>query len=196
LQSFEGNQKYAKYAMDTQERKEIINDKSSNINKEDIDQTINDFIQAIKAKDIDYFEKVSDLEDSNIYEHLKNAFELDDGYFIGQDILKYYNALHEHKFEKKHQLMERLKQIDSMFSQEVKTLKILTSEKKEEVLFKAYKTTKDTGNKELYKINGYTLAKDIRIPYGAIVISSQDNLSKFNHDDLEHAIEINKKYKK
>lgn len=195
LQSFEGNQEHTKYAMDTKDRKSISNDKSFNIDKEDIDQKINDFIQAIKAKDIDYFEKLRELEDGSIYEHLKNAFELDDGYFIGQDILHYYNALHEHKSQNKRQLMERLKEKNSMFSQEVKTLKILTSEKKEEVLFQAYKTTKDTGNKELYKINGYKMAKDITVPYGAIIISSQDNIRKYNHPDLDNAIKIHKEHK-
>ena len=92
-------------------------------------------------------------------------------------------------------LMDRLKAKDNMFLQEVKTLKILTSDGKEEVLFQAYKTSKETGNKELYKINDYVIAKDITIPYGAVITTSQDNIEKYYHDDLKNAIKINKEYK-
>ena len=91
--------------------------------------------------------------------------------------------------------MDKLKEKDDMFSQEVKTLKILTAEQKEEILFQAYKTSSETKYKELYKINGYTLAKDINISYGSIIISSQDNIKKYNHDDLENALELHKEYK-
>ena len=91
--------------------------------------------------------------------------------------------------------MDKLKVKDNMFLQEVKTLKILTSDKKEEVLFQAYKTSKETGNKELYKINDYVIAKDIEIPYGTVITTSQDNIKKYHHSDLENAIKINKEYK-
>lgn len=195
LQSFKGSHEFTKYAMDTNERKEISGNKTSNINKEDVEKDIDDFIQAIKDKNIEYFEKVKELEDGVIYNRLKNAFEYEDGYFIGQDLLHYYNATHEQKFENKKQLTDKLKEKDEMFTQEVKTLKILTSEQKEEVLFQAPKTTKETNYKELYKINDYTLAKDITIPYGVIIISSQDNIKKYNHPDLENAIKIHKEYK-
>lgn len=82
-----------------------------------------------------------------------------------------------------------------MFTQEVKTLKILTAEQEEEVLFQAYKTSNETKYKELYKINEYTLAKDITIPYGAIITSSQTNIKKYNHPDLENALKLHKEYK-
>lgn len=195
LQSFKGNYEFAKYALDTKHRQEISGNKTSNINKEEIENEIDAFIQAIKDKNIEYFEKVKEVEDGAIYEQLKSAFDKDDGYFIGQDLLHYYNATHEQKFENKKQLMDKLKEKDEMFSQEVKTLKILTAEQKEEVLFQAYKTSSETKYKELYKINGYTLAKDINISYGSIIISSQDNIKKYNHDDLENALELHKEYK-
>jgi len=195
LQSFYGNYEFARYALDTKERKEISGNKTSNINKEDVEKEIDAFIQAIKNKDIEYFEKVKELKDGAIYEQLKNAFEKDDGYFIGQDLLHYYNATHEQKFENKKQLMDKLKEKDEMFAQEVKTLKILTADQEEEILFQAPKTSKETGNKELYKISGYTMATDITIPHGAIIISSQDNIKKYNHPDLENAIRIHKEYK-
>lgn len=91
--------------------------------------------------------------------------------------------------------MDKLKAKDNMFKQEVKTLKILTSDGKEEVLFQGYKTSKETGNKELYKISNYTLAESITIPCGAVITTSQDNIEKYNHEDLENAIKINKEYK-
>lgn len=196
MQSFKGNNEFSKYALDTKYRQELDDKKkTSNINKEDVEKDIDDFIQAIKDKNIEYFEKVKEVEDGVIYNRLKNAFKYDDGYFIGQDLLHYYNSTHEQKFENKKQLMDKLKEKDVMFSQEIKTLKILTAERKEEVLFQAPKTTKETNYKELYKINDYTLAKDITIPYGAIITSSQDNIKKYKHPDLENALKIHKEYK-
>ena len=55
--------------------------------------------------------------------------------------------------------------------------------------------SKETGNKELYKISDYVIAKDIDIPYGAVITTSQENIKKFHHPDLENAIKINKEYK-
>ncbi|MCX6077334.1 MAG: hypothetical protein NTW78_10705 [Campylobacterales bacterium] len=92
--------------------------------------------------------------------------------------------------------MDKLKEKDKMFSQETKVLKILTAEKKEEVLFQPPSSTIDIGSKELYKINNYTMAKDITIPYGAVITTtSQDSIEKYNHPDLDNAIKINKEYK-
>ena len=185
----------AKEKLITAEREKLKGTTTSNIDKNDIEDSIDKFIEAIKNKDIKYFEKVKNIDNGIIYERLKNAFEKDNGYFIGQDLLHYYNAVNEQKFDKKKDLMDRLKAKDNMFSQEVKTLKILTSDGKEEVLFQAYKTSKETGNKELYKINDYLIAKDIKIPYGAVITTSQDNIEKYYHSDLENAIKINKEYK-
>ena len=82
---------------------------TSNIDKNAIEDSIDKFIEAIKNKDIEYFEKVKKIDNGTIYEHLKNAFEKDDGYFIGQDLLVYYNAVNEQKFDKKKDLMDKLK---------------------------------------------------------------------------------------
>lgn len=195
LNFFSVKHEFAKYAMDTDARKSVCNNKSSNIVKEDIDKEIDIFIQAIKNKDLDYFERVKEVDDDTIYAHLKNAFEKDDGYFIGMHLLDYYNATHEQKFKRKDDLTQKLKAKDDMFKQEVKTLKILTAEKEEQILFQAYPTSKETGNKELYKINGYTLAKDIIVPYGATITSSQDNLTKFDYDNYELTLKLTKKYR-
>ena len=185
----------AKEKFITTEREILKGVTTPNIDKEAIEDSIDKFIEAIKNKDIEYFEKVKDIENGTIYEHLKNAFEKDDGYFIGQDILHYYNTVNEQKFDKKKDLMDKLKAKNNMFSQEVKTLKILTLDGKEEVPFQAYKTSKETGNKELYKINDYLIAKDIKIPFGAVITTSQDNIEKYHHPNLENAIKINKEYK-
>ena len=179
----------------TEEREKLKGITTSNVDKNAIEDSLDKFIEAIKNKDIEYFEKVKNIDNGTIYEHLKNAFEKDDGYFIGQDLLVYYNTINEQKFDNKKDLMDKLKAKDNMFLQEVKTLKILTSDKKEEVLFQAYKTSKETGNKELYKINDYVMAKDIEILYGAVITTSQDNIKKYHHSDLENAIKINKEYK-
>jgi hypothetical protein len=39
------------------------------------------------------------------------------------------------------------------------------------------------------------MADEITIPRGAIVTSSQDNIRKFNHEDLEYTVKTNKEYK-
>ncbi|MCW8895000.1 hypothetical protein [Sulfurimonas sp.] len=185
LRSFQGNNSLPQYALDTEDRGTIKNNKSSNIDKEDIDNKIDDFIQAIKDQDLKYFEKVKDIDDDEIYEHLQIVCNKHKGYFIGRDLLDYYNAIHEQKFTNKKQLMDKLKDKDDMFNQETKTLKILDKDQKEEVLFQAYQTSKETKNKELYKITDYKMAKDIKIPYGATVISSQEKLEKFACEDME-----------
>jgi hypothetical protein len=193
LNKHEVKDEIAKEKFITKEREKLKGIPTSNVDKNAIEDSLDKFIEAIKNKDIKYFERLKDTENGTIYQHFKNAF--DNGYFIGQDILHYYNALTEQKFDKKKDLMDRLKAKDNMFLQEVKTLKILTSDGKEEVLFQAYKTSKETGNKELYKINDYVIAKDITIPYGAVITTSQDNIEKYYHNDLENAIKINKEYK-
>ncbi len=195
LNSYNVKEEIAKEKFITEEREKLKGTKTSNVDKDAIENSLDNFIQAIKNKDLEYFKKVENIENGTIYEHLKNAFEKDDGYFIGQDLLRYYNAVNEKIFDKKKDLMDRLKAKDNMFKQEVKTLKILTLDGKEEVQFQGYKTSKETGNKELYIISNYTLAESIIIPYGAVITTSQDNIEKYHHDDLENAIKINKEYK-
>ena len=147
---------------------------------ENSDTNIDLFINAIKNKDLQYFNKVKEIEDGMQYEHMKNAFEKDDGYFISQDIYLYYtNVINKPFYKKKQDLMNNLKEKDKMFKQEVKILKILTKDGKEDVVFSVPSGGKATGNKYLYKITDYKLAEDIKIPDGATVISSQENLAIF-----------------
>ena len=194
LRSFQTDNDFAEHAIDTKDRESTKNNKSPNIDKEAISNEIDTFIQAIKTRYLEYFERVKDIGNGEIYEHLVIAFrkdkDIDEGYFIGRDLLDYYNALHEQKFTNKKQLMDKLKEKDDMFKQEVKTLKILDKDQNKKVLFEAYKTSKEIKYRELYKIykheiKGYKMAIDIEIPYGATVTSSQENLRKFAYEDME-----------
>jgi len=193
LRDFPYNDEYARYALNTDIRKKIIKDTQSNVNKVDIEEHINSFIQAIKDKDIDFFENVKSLDDGSIYSHLVSAFE--DGYFIGQDLYKYYNAIFPNEFNSQKQLIDRLKLKDNMFKQIIDTLRISKpdgSNKKN--LFSAYTTNKKTDSKKLYKIEGYKLPKDITIPSGYVIVSSQGKSNSiFNKYIYEDDIEVAKK---
>jgi hypothetical protein len=159
-------------SIDTLENKELAEDFNQ-------DEMIGKFIQAIKATDLSYFEKVKELEGGKLYHELKYAFfEMDDKYFIGQDLFRYYNAIYGQSFETNKPLMDILKKEDEMFTQEVKTFKILTSGNNEDILFQAPQSLTETGRKDLYKIKGYKLAKHIIIPYGSILVTSQTNIKK------------------
>jgi hypothetical protein len=94
--------------------------------------------------------------------------------------------------------MDRLKAKDKMFRQEVKVLKILTKDGKENIIFSVPSCGKETGNKDLYKIANYKLAEDIKIPDDATVISSQEKLDKFTFttkSEKEKCIQRTKEYK-
>ena len=191
----------ATHRIDTKAREIIKGNESSNVDKDDRNKQLDNFIKAIKDKDIDYFEKVygtKDKKGGDVYEHLKYAFNKDDGYFIGQDMYLYYNAINEPPFKTNKPLMDRLKVKDKMFRQEVKVLKILTKDGKEDVLFSVPSGGKETGNKDLYRIVDYKLAEEIKIPDGATVISSQEKLDKFTFttkSEEEKCIQRTKEYK-
>jgi hypothetical protein len=194
---------HAEHRINTKIREILKGNTSSNVDKDEINKQLDDFIQAIKdkGKSKDYFEKVygiKDKKDGDVYEHLKYAFNKDDGYFIGQDMYLYYNAINELPFKTNKALMDRLKVKDKMFRQEVKVLKILTKDSKEDVLFSVPSGGKETGNKDLYRIADYKLAKDIKIPDGATVISSQEKLDKFaftTKSEEEKCIQRTNEYK-
>ena len=175
----------------------IINPNHTQDNKDvseelDQDEKINMFVQAIKTKNLSYFEKVKDLEDGRFYNELKHAFfEMDDAYFIGQDLYHYYNAIYGKSFEKNKQLMDILKKKDDVFIQETQTLKILNADDIEVVLFQAPQSPIETGRKYLYKINKYKPATDINIPYGATIISSQTSI-KYIFEDKDDCIKRTK----
>jgi len=199
LLNYDVDENKATNRIDTEARQILKESQAtSNINKDDIDIQIDTFIQAIKDKDIDYFDKVKgtrDKKDDDIYEQLICAFNQDNGYFIGQDLYLYYNAIYEQPFKINRLLMNRLKDKDAMFMQEVKTLKIQTSDNEKIALFQAPRTTKETGTKELYKINNYTMAKDIIIPTGAIQLSSQENINKYSFENEQDISIWNEKIK-
>lgn len=200
LLSYPVQENLAKNKIDTEARKILKDNITPNIDKDEIDNNIDTFIEAIKDKNLKYFKKVSGIKDkkgNDIYEQLEHAFNKDTGYFIGQDLNLYYSTIHGKGFKTNKSLMDKLKAKDEMFTQEVKTLKISTAEKKVLVLFQAYKTSKETGNKELYKIDGYRLAESINIPVGSTITSSQTSIQKFtfeNEQDMEACITRTKEY--
>lgn len=87
LNNYDVKDEIAKEKFITKEREILKGVTIPNVDKEAIEDSLDKFIEAIKSKDIKYFEKVKDIEKGIIYEHLKNAFEKDDGYFIGQIFL-------------------------------------------------------------------------------------------------------------
>ena len=201
LSSYNVISENAECRIDTEARETLKGNKSSNVDKDEIEQNVDDFIQAIKDRDVKYFEKVEGTKDkkgNDIYEQLKYAFNK--GYFISQDLYLYYNAINELPFKTNKPLTDRLKVKDEMFKQEVKTLKISTENGEEKVLFQSYKTPKETGGKELYKIDDYIQAKDINIPDGATVTTSQSEskIKEFtftSEDEEEKCIQRTKEYK-
>lgn len=187
--------------IDTEARKILKSNTSPNIDKDEIDNHIKLFIQAIKTSDLDYFERVSGSKDehsNDLYEEIEYAFKKDTGYFIYRDLYLYFNAIYNQTYKTNTAFTNRLKEKDEMFNQEVKTLKILDKDKNEQVLFQSYQTFKETSNKELYKITNYKMAKDIIITSGATVISSQDNLQRFAYEDaqdIDNCIKRTKEYR-
>lgn len=186
--------------IDTDIREVLKGNKSSNINKDEIEQNIDSLIKAIKDKDIKYFEKVKGIKDkkfNDVYEHLKYAFDKE--CFIGQDLYLYYNAINGQTFKDNRDLLKLLKEKDDMFKQEVDTLEIMTKDGKEEVLFRGYSTSVKIDTKKLYKIRDYKLAKDIKIPDGATITSTQSNLKKYafsSQKEKEECIKRTKEYSK
>ena len=70
----------ATHRIDTKAREILKGNKSSNVDKDDRNKQLDDFIKANKDKDIDYFEKVygtKDKKGGDVYEHLKYAFNKD-----------------------------------------------------------------------------------------------------------------------
>ncbi len=198
LLNYSVDENTAKSRLDTEARELLKDNHSTNIDGDEVDKNIELFIQAIKDKNLEYFERVKELENGEIYAHLKSAFDKDDGYWIRQDLYKYYNAIHKEQFKNNKIFMDRLKEKDDMFKQEVDVLKIIDKEGKEQILFQPYQTLKE-GNKKLSKIKDYKLASDITIPDGATIISSQTNLKKYHFgsdEELEACIKRTEQYRK
>jgi len=195
LLTFQYDKNYVNYPFYTDIRDKV---KNKAISEDNSNQHINTFIQAIKEGDEIFFEKLKSLEDTIIYKHLVNAFE--DGYFIGQDLYEYYNAIYPNEFSSKKQLMSKLKYKDDMFVQMTDTFRISKpdgSDKK--TLFSTYQTNINKGSKKLYKIEGYKLPSDMIIKKGYVISSSQRHdkniFDKYTYEDnKEDAIKLQDKY--
>jgi hypothetical protein len=77
LNNYNIKEEIAKEKLITKEREKLKGIITPNIDKEVIENSLDNFIQAIKNKDIEYFEKVKNIDNGIIYEHLKNAFDKD-----------------------------------------------------------------------------------------------------------------------
>jgi len=163
--------------------------------EETLDKKIDVFIEAIKNKNKEYFQKVN-VNDPKMYKELEFAFEKE--CFIGQDLSKYFNLVYGNEtFKSNSNILTVLKEKDAMFAQELTIIKAQNEDKQEEVLFKSIPTYKEVGSKKLYKINDYILAKDITVPLGWIITNREGNQRfKYNHEDIDLAKEAYRQYDK
>ncbi|OHE15988.1 MAG: hypothetical protein A2525_04475 [Sulfurimonas sp. RIFOXYD12_FULL_36_11] len=93
--------------------------------EEELDKMIDEFINAIKTKDENYFGKLKDTISENEYQAFKDNFsdkyDGADGYILQPKLSLYFNAIYGKKyFEKNIGLLEKLKSKDDFFKQNVK----------------------------------------------------------------------------
>ena len=153
---------------------------------ESFEVKIQKFIKAIKAMDIEYFERIKD-EDNQAYKQLEFSFNKQ--CFIGQDLLHYFNIIYNQQtFDSKVKFLKTLKEKDEMFTQELTKLQALNENGEKEILFAGNPSYKEVKNKKLYKINDYTLAENIKIPRNWIIVNREGKQRfKYNHEDIDHA---------
>ena len=174
------------------EERELLKDKitENNINKEDRDSKIDDFIQAIIDKNLEYFVKVKgnkDKQGKDIYVQLKNTFEKDEGYFVTNDLYLYFNAVYSDlSFKDNSTLLEFLKEKNSMFNQQYLKLTILDKDGNKEILFEKYPSVDlGIGSKNLLKINGYKSPEEFIIKAGWFAEINDNSFKKYTYEDIE-----------
>ena len=119
-------QEYKQYQIDNYFRPLNNTNNQDHISKdEDLDSMIDEFIKAIKTKYENYFSKLEDTINKNEYQEFKDNFgdTLDeaDGYILQPKLSLYFNAINGKKyFEKNKTLLEKLKDKDDFFKQNVK----------------------------------------------------------------------------
>lgn len=170
--------------------------KTEEVNKydsHDADVEMTNFILAIKNKDLDYFENVKLIENGITYfEEIKNGFNKDDGYFISQDLIHYYNALNKNKYDSNNELLKILKEKDDMFKQEKDTIIASNEDGELLTLFKAPSTFKGVNSKKLSKIKNYTMAKDVVVPRNYVIINKHSvGVDKYDYVDINSAFDVN-----
>ncbi len=191
LNCYKFNEQRAVNKLVTEER-ELLKDKKNetNINKEDRDSKIDDFIQAIIDKNLEYFVNVKgnkDKQGKDIYVQLENTFNKEEGYFVTNDLYLYFNAIYSDlKFKDNSTLLEFLKEKNLMFKQQYLKLTILDEDGNKEILFEKY-TSADLGigSKNLLKINGYKLPEDFTIKAGWFAETNDNSFKKYKYEDIE-----------
>jgi len=119
-------QEYKQYQLHTYFRPLNAQNSRNDITiSEDLDSMIKAFINAVKTKDENYFSKIKDTITENEYQELKDNFndkyEGADGYILQPKISLYFNAVYGKKhFDSNKTLLEKLKDKDDFFKQDVK----------------------------------------------------------------------------
>jgi hypothetical protein len=174
----------------TDEKAELKGETKANVNKEDRDSKVDDFIKAIKDKNLEYFEKIKGVTDNrnkDIYKQLENCFNKEDGYFVTNDLYLYFNAIYSnYNFKSNTKFLELLKEKDSMFKQQYLKLTLLNESGDNKVIFEKYSSEGlDIGSKNLLKINDYKLAEDFTISAGWFADKNDNLFEKYNYEDIE-----------
>ena len=111
---------HKQYQLDTYYR--YIEDNSTQ-NIESFDKRIKDFIEAIKSKDVTYFDKIKDY-DMGLYNELMNNFNDEQGYISQPDLSLYFSIIYKNVDKQDNRkFIVILKNKDSLFKQDVKSNK-------------------------------------------------------------------------
>ena len=165
-------------------------------NLENFDVMIEKFIKAFKNNDIEYFDKVKEVDDGKLYNELKDALLKDEGFYIKQDLAKYFNAIYNQSIEQ-NRLLEILKNKDDMFKQEIDTLKAVDEKGEIEKVFEGVSTIGFVSSKKLCRIVNYKLAQNIVVPRGFILETvSKKNRFDYQYENKELAESMYEKYDK
>lgn len=130
-------------------KKRIANKIEDNFN---LEEKINEFIEAIKCRNIDYFEKVKKSDEDELYKELEES--LKNEMIPREELSNYFNCVYEKEFFKDNNaLLKILKEKEPLFNQCVDK----KDYEKNGIFDFNHKTS--TLNKKQYKIKNYTLKK-------------------------------------
>lgn len=123
--SNEQMEEHKKYQLEHYYRPIMAKQVTSKHTEEELDKMIDEFIKAIKTKDISYFSKLQDTIDKNEYQAFKDNFndktDGADGYILQPKLSLYFNVIYgKNYYEKNKTLLEKLKEADDFFKQNVK----------------------------------------------------------------------------
>ncbi len=188
---------FAKHGLFTDDREINKKENSVTIDENTAKTQINEFINAFKTQNIKYFDKVKELDDGKLYSELKDTLLKEEGFYIKQDLSKYFNVIYNESIEQD-KLLKILKVKDDMFKQEIDPLKATNEEDEIEKIFEAVSTENFiVSKKKICKITNYTLAEDIIVPNGFILKSvSKKNRFNYQYENEELAKKMYKEYDK